>query len=86
MTAYVLNLLDLACTLYALSIGCTELNPLMQSIPIMVIFKVVIVGALCWWLSKRTEPLARWGLWLCTAVYGVLALYHISIIVRIALI
>lgn len=77
MTAYILNLFDLACTLYALSIGCTELNPLMQSVPIMVIFKAAIVGALCWWLSKRKEPLARWGLWLCTAVYAVVDLWHI---------
>lgn len=76
MTAYILNLFDLAFTLYALSIGCTELNPLMQNIPIMVIFKVVIVGVLCWWLSKRKEPLARYGLRICTAVYAVLFVYH----------
>ena len=30
---YPLNLLDLALTLYALSLGCTELNPLMRSVP-----------------------------------------------------
>lgn len=74
--AYLLNLTDLAFTLYALCHGGVEMNPLMQSIPIMVIFKVVIVGVLCWWLSKRNEPLARFGLNLCTAVYAVLFVYH----------
>lgn len=73
---YPLNLLDLLLTLYALSLGCTELNPLLQSIPIMVSYKVIIVGAACWWLSKRPERIARVGLNLCTAVYAATCAYH----------
>ena len=59
MTAYILNLLDLAFTLHALSHGATECNPLMRCVPIMVAYKVLAVGGLCWWLSHRTEPVAR---------------------------
>ncbi len=77
MTAYILNLFDLICTLHALSLGATELNPLMRCVPIMIAYKVVAVGGLCWWLSHCTEPLARWGIRGCTAVYGALALWHI---------
>ena len=74
---YPLNLLDLCLTLYALSLGCTELNPLMQSPTVMIFYKVIIVGGLCWWLSRRTERVAKVGLNLCTAVYGGLCIYHI---------
>lgn len=66
--AYILNLFDRFCTLYALKLGVCELNPLMQSVPIMVIYKVVIVGVLCWWLSKRKEPLGRYGLSIATVI------------------
>ena len=45
---YSLNLIDLICTLYAMQIGCMELNPLLQSQWFMVAYKVIIVGALCW--------------------------------------
>ena len=76
MTAYALNLFDLLCTLYALRLGCTELNPLMQSVPVMVAYKVIVVGGLLRWLSGRPERAARMGLRICTAVYGLLAVYH----------
>lgn len=76
MTAYVLNLADLGCTLCALRLGCTELNPLMQCVPLMVAYKVIIVGAACWWLSKRPERIARAGLNICAAAYGGLAIHH----------
>jgi hypothetical protein len=74
---YPLNLFDLALTLYALSLGCTELNPIMQSVPLMVAYKVIIVGGLCWWLSRRTERVAKVGLNLCTVIYGGLCIYHL---------
>lgn len=74
---YPLNLLDLALTLYALSLGCTEQNPLMQSVPMMVFYKVIIVGGLLRWLSRRQERVARIGLNICAAVYAVLAVYHV---------
>jgi hypothetical protein len=77
MTVYLLNLADLALTLYALSVGCRELNPLMQSVPAMVVYKVIIVGGLCWWLSRRAERIAKRGLTLCAAAYGGLLIYHI---------
>lgn len=76
MTAYILNLADLFCTLYALHIGVPELNPLMRSIPAMVTYKVAIVGALCCWLSSRPERIARYGLTICTVVYAVLTVWH----------
>ena len=77
MTAYILNLLDLAFTLHATSHGGVELNPLMRCVPVMVAYKVLAVGGLLRWLSHRTEPIARWGIRGCTAVYGALTLWHI---------
>ena len=77
MTAYLLNLLDLAFTLYALSHGAMELNPLMKSVPIMIAYKVFVVGALLWWLSKRTERVARFGLNLSAAVFAVVDVWHL---------
>lgn len=76
MTAYTLNLLDLAFTLYALKHGAVELNPFMQSVPVMVFYKIVIVGGLLFWLSKRTEPIAKHGRRLVTLVYAGLCIYH----------
>ena len=77
MTAYLLNLIDLALTLYALSHGARELNPLMMCVPFMIAYKVFVVGALIWWLSKRSEPIARYGVCVITAVYGAVVLWHI---------
>lgn len=74
MTPYLLNLFDLAFTLYAVSIGCTELNPLMRSVPVMVAYKVIGVGVLCWVLHHYG---ARRGLRLCTAVYAAVCAYHL---------
>ena len=74
MNAYVLNLFDLALTLYALSIGCTELNPSMRSVPLMVAYKGIGVGVLCWVLQHYG---ARRGLRLCTAVYAAVCAYHL---------
>ena len=76
MIVYALNLFDLLCTLYAQSMGAEELNPLMQSVPVLVAYKIIIVGGLLWWLSGRPERAARIGLLICTAVYAVLAVYH----------
>lgn len=80
MTAYILNLLDLAFTLYALQHGGVELNPLMQCVPIMVVYKTIVVGALCYALKRvaNTEyALARVGLRVITAVYAGLNIWHI---------
>ena len=53
MTAYLLNLADLAFTLHALSNGGVELNPLMQCIPFQIFYKIVVVGLLIGWLGRR---------------------------------
>lgn len=80
MTAYTLNLLDLFFTLHAIRNGATELNPFMQSVPVMVAWKVVGVGVLCRWLSHRPERIAKLGLRACTAVYTAVNFYHIYFI------
>lgn len=80
MTPYILNLFDLLCTLYALKMGVRELNPLMQFVPVMVIYKVVIMGGFCWILhhfAKGGNLAARWGSKFCTAGYAALAVWHI---------
>ena len=77
MIAYVLNLLDLFCTLWALRHGAVELNPLMRSVTVMVGYKVIIVGVLLWWLSTRRERAARYALYVAPVVYGAVDVYHI---------
>lgn len=77
MTAYLLNLLDLLLTLHALRHGAVELNPLLQSVPVMIFCKVFVVGALCWWLSKSEEKIARVGLKICTVWFAVIDVWHI---------
>ena len=74
--AYALNLIDLSCTLWALHYGVMEMNPLMQSVTVMVVYKVIIVGVLLWWLSRQRERLARYALYIATMVYGAVCLWH----------
>lgn len=87
MTAYLLNLADLALTLYALNNGGVELNPLMQSVPVMVAWKVLGVGVLCLSLEKiasdkreKASDMARLGLRACTAVYAAVCIHHLIFI------
>ena len=77
MIAYTLNLLDLFCTLWALRHGAVELNPLMRCVPVLVVYKLAVVGLLAAWLARRRERIARLGLRLCTAAYTILACYHV---------
>lgn len=77
MIAYVLNLVDLFCTLWALHGGAVELNPLMRSVTVMVGYKVIIVWALLWWLSRQQERAARYALYVAAVVYGAVDVYHI---------
>ena len=88
MTPYTLNLLDLTLALYAVRHGGVELNPLMQSIPVMVAWKVLGVGALCLLLSKLATNLqvARYGLQICTAIYILANLWHIVNLIKIGVI
>ena len=74
--AYALNLIDLSCTLWALRHGAVELNPLMREVTVMVGYKVVIVGALLWWLSRQRERAARYALYVAAVVYGAVDVYH----------
>jgi hypothetical protein len=75
--AYVLNLIDLSCTLWALHGGAVELNPLMREVTVMVGYKVIIVWGLLWWLSTRRERAARYALCAAAAIYGAVDVYHI---------
>ena len=77
MIAYLLNLLDLCFTLRALGHGGVELNPLMQSVPVMVVYKTVVAGALCGWLSHKVEREAKVGLNICAAVFAAVDVWHI---------
>lgn len=77
MRAYLLNILDLCFTLYALRHGAVELNPIMRCEPVMITYKLVVVGALLWWLSRRSEPVARRGLKICTVAFAMVNLWHI---------
>ena len=78
MTAYLLNLADLVFTLHALRHGAEELNPFMRNIPVMIAYKVVIIGGVLLWLSRRQEPAARFGRFAVTAVYAAVDLWHIA--------
>jgi hypothetical protein len=87
--AYTLNLADLFLSIHAIHNGATELNPIMQSVPVMVVWKVVGVGFLCWLLQvlatdirvgSRVRKMARNGLRICTAVFAAVNLYHIYFI------
>lgn len=80
--AYILNLIDLSCTLWALRHGAVELNPLMRSVAVMVCYKVVIVWGLLWWLSTRKERAARYALYVAAVVYGAVDVYHMINIFR----
>lgn len=77
MVAYVLNLIDLFCTLCVLRHGAVELNPLMRSVPFMVCYKVGAVWGLLWWLSRQRERAARYALYVAAVAYGAVDVYHI---------
>ena len=94
LTSYLLNLCDLLLTLYALSRGGVELNPLMRCVPVMVAWKVGGVGVLCWMLSVlatdkrspiRARKLARKGLRIVTTIYTLIVIYHLSALSAVTL-
>lgn len=91
MTAYTLNLIDLALTLHALNHGGVELNPLMRNPAVMVAYKVIGVGLFCLSLeiiarnkrikaSDNARKIARWGLRFCTGVFSVYFIGHLFFI------
>lgn len=77
MILYLLNLLDLLFTLHALRHGAVELNPLMQCVPVMIVYKLAVMALLLWWLSRRPERLARYALTGAAALYGAVDAYHL---------
>jgi hypothetical protein len=77
MTLPILNLLDLIFTLHAITHGGVELNPLLQSVPLMLVYKLTIIPALIWWLSGSDLPIAKRGMKFCTAVFAAVNLWHI---------
>ena len=84
MTAYLLNLFDLACTYLFLERGGYELNPvarwLLSIHPIAFPFvKVFVTGVLCWLLHLigKVEPRTRYALRIMTGLYAAIAAYYI---------
>lgn len=77
MIAYILNLIDLILSLYAIQRGGVELNPLMQNPTVMILYKVIAMGFLLSWLSKRKERIAVLGMRLIIVVYLIIDLGHI---------
>ena len=82
MIVYNQNILDLFLTLYAVSHGGAELNPVANAMialhPLVYAFyKVAVCGVLCWWLSRRDEPIARYGLWALAVVFAAVDAWHI---------
>lgn len=76
ITVIALNWVDLACTLWALRHGCTELNPLLRSVVTMIWYKGAVVPLLALWLAARGTKEARRGLNVCAIVYGAVCLWH----------
>ena len=76
ITVIVLNWLDLACTLWALRRGCTELNPLLRSVVTMMWYKGAVVPLFALWLDHQGTREAQRGLNVCAIVYGAVCLWH----------
>ena len=75
---YTLNILDLLFTLYALSHGAYELNPVMQSIPFMIFYKVIVLGILCLFLEyMKHNRVARVGRKICLFAFLAVDAWHI---------
>lgn len=79
MTAYLLNLLDLAFTLHALECGAVEANPLMRCVPVMIFYKIIVIGALCAWLHKQG---AKTALCICSIIYAAVNVWHLINILK----
>ena len=72
----VLNWVDLICTLWALHIGCVELNLLLRSVVTMVWYKIAIVPLLTLILAWQGTKEARRALGICAIVYGMVCVWH----------
>ena len=85
LITYILNLIDLAFTIYAIYNGATEVNPLMQCIPVQIFYKVFVIGIAILWLTRRPEAVAKHGLRAMTVVYSAVIAWHIVNLVYIRL-
>ena len=74
---YILNLIDLFFTMIALRIGVEEMNPLMCSLSITIIYKVIIVKVLLQFLSNRKERIVKYALYFSALLYMILDIYHV---------
>lgn len=78
MTAYLLNLADLAFTLHAMRHGAVELNPIMRCVPLQIFYKVFVVGALLYLLDRLKQyRLARWGINISVAAFAAAVAWRI---------
>lgn len=91
MVAYLLNIVDMLFTMYVISDGGIELNPMVNTIleydgALFVFLKIVVAGVLFWWLERKAKlhKVAQQGLRAITIFYAILVLWHIVnfIIVR----
>ena len=69
--------MDLLCTLCAIHHGGVELNPLMQCVPVMCLYKIGVMAIILKWLSNRPERAARYALAGAVGLYGAVDIYHI---------
>lgn len=90
MTAYILNILDLALTLYALQLGAVELNPIMNFVigihPLLFLFvKTVPAYLLCRWLENnaRKTKAARVRFNIITIIYAAVVANNLIVILAL---
>ena len=81
MTAYALNLADLALTLYALGLGLEEVNPLAAWLIRLhpAVYGAVKIAALplFLWLDRNGS---RWSRWTVTTAYAIIVANNIAAI------
>lgn len=84
ITLRALNIFDAASTVYAMSEGASELNPIMRALidvhPLLFVFvKVLVVGLGAAYLEHRN---AVWALYVANAVYVVVVAWQIANLLR----
>jgi hypothetical protein len=84
MVAYILNIVDMLFTMYVISDGGIELNPIVNTIleydgVLFAFLKIVVAGVLLLWLERKAKlyKVARQGLFAITIFYAILVLWHI---------
>lgn len=87
--AYALNLFDLICTnywisLYGLSVEGNPVGRWLYENGLAVQVKVFMVGTLLLVLydAEKRNPKWKWASWLLLAFYSILAIYHIILAVK----